>query len=211
MEIWLKQGKENYRFAVLPVSIEPALSMQNTAVNITNLGEINLIGKRGLKTLSLSSIFPKQEYSFVQYKGFPKPQKCVELIESWTDNPVRLIITGMNINMLVTIESFNHAVQDASGDIYFTLELKEYVIPKTTKKASKSIDKNTKQVVKPESKRDTKSVKSTVVTIKKGDTLASVAKKTTGSASNAKAIANQNNLSYPSRLNPGMKIKVMVS
>lgn len=210
MEIWLKQGKASYRFAVLPSSVETADSMQNTSVNITDYGEINLIGKRGLKTLSLSSFFPKQKYNFVQYKGFPSPKACVSLIDSWMDDPVRLIMTGTNINMLVTIESFNHAIPDVSGDIYFTLELKEYKKPTFVKKSKTTVNKNGKTIQKAETQREGKAVKSITYTVKSGDTLSQIAKRLTGDSANYKAIANQNGISNPGKITVGQKLVIKI-
>ena len=71
MEIWLRQNKKSFRFAILPSEYELTSESDNTQVNINKLGEINLIGKRKLKTVSFSSIFPKQKYSFCQYSTFP--------------------------------------------------------------------------------------------------------------------------------------------
>jgi len=59
MEIWLRQNKKSFRFAILPSEYELTSESDNTQVNINKLGEINLIGKRKLKTVSFSSIFPK--------------------------------------------------------------------------------------------------------------------------------------------------------
>ena len=70
MEIWLRQNKKSFRFAILPSEYELTSESDNTQVNINKLGEINLIGKRKLKTVSFSSIFPKQKYSFCQYSTF---------------------------------------------------------------------------------------------------------------------------------------------
>ena len=67
MEIWLKQDKTQFRFAVLPPEYELTSESNNTQVNVNALGEINLIGKRKLKNVSFSSFFPKQQYYFCQY------------------------------------------------------------------------------------------------------------------------------------------------
>ena len=57
MEIWLRQNKKSFRFAILPSEYELTSESDNTQVNINKLGEINLIGKRKLKTVCFSSIF----------------------------------------------------------------------------------------------------------------------------------------------------------
>ena len=41
MEIWLKQDKTQFRFAVLPPEYELTSESNNTQVNINALGEIN--------------------------------------------------------------------------------------------------------------------------------------------------------------------------
>lgn len=211
MEIWLKQDKESYRFAVLPPSFEVGNSMQNTTIDITNLGEINLIGKKGSKTLSLSSFFPEQEYDFVQYTGFPTPKECVKLIESWMDNPVQVTITDTTINLKMTIESFPYSIQDGTGDIYFTIELKEYRKPVLVAKTkTMMISKTSKKIMKYNSARESKAVKSTTYTVKSGDTLSGIAKRLTGDSSNYKAIANQNNISNPNKIYPGQKLVIKV-
>ena len=52
-------NEERLRLPVIPSSFEISIPHQNTTVNITNLGEINLIGKTGLATMTIESFFPK--------------------------------------------------------------------------------------------------------------------------------------------------------
>jgi Uncharacterized protein containing LysM domain len=208
MEIWLKQDTEEYRFAVLPSSVEIGNSMQNTTVNINSLGEINLIGKSALKTLSLSSFFPSRAYNFVQYKDLMKPTECVKLIQSWMDKPVKVSITGM-INHLMTIESFTYSRQDGTKDIHFTLELKEYRKPKV-KTAGDSASKKSTKIQTSSTKRNSKTVKTMTYTVKSGDTLYGIAKKLTGDGSNLYAIANQNNIKNINLIYPGTKLVIKI-
>ncbi len=210
MEIWLKQGKEKLRLPVLPASFESSIAQQNTTVNVTGFGEVNLIGKRGLKTIPLSSMFPSKEYGFVQYKGFPKPYECVNLIESWMDNPVQITITETDINMKATIESFNHSEQDATGDVYYTIELKEYRKPSREEVTVMSVKKTATKINKPVTKRSSKPVKSTTYTVKTNDTLWDISKKLTGNGSNCYAIANQNNIAKPYAVRVGQKLVIKV-
>ena len=90
MEIWLRQNKKSFRFAILPSEYELTSESDNTQVNINKLGEINLIGKRKLKTVSFSSIFPKQKCSFCQYSTFPTPKESVKTIEKMKDGVIIL-------------------------------------------------------------------------------------------------------------------------
>jgi nucleoid-associated protein YgaU len=210
MEIWLKQGSERIRLPVLPNGYEFTEPFKNTTVDIANFGEVNIIGKKALATTSISSFFPNKNYSFIAYKGFPTPKNCVKLIKSWMDNPVRLTITGTGINLLMTIENFTYSEQDGTGDIYYSLDLKEYRVPKLVAKANSKITATTTKIVKPVSSRDTKTVKTTVVTVKKGDTISKIVKKATGSSSNSKAVINQNKISHPNNLKPGQQVRMVM-
>jgi LysM repeat protein len=208
MQIWIKQGKGKLRLPVLPPNFEEVLVQQNTTVNINSFGKINLIGKRGLKTLSLSCFFPNHKYGFVQYKGFPKPYACVKLIESWMGKPVRVTITGTDINGEYAIESFNHSEQDGTGDVYYTIELKEYRRPSLKTKKKKTMSKKDTKIQKPSTKRATKSAKTITYTIKKGDTLSGIAKRKTGDMANVYAIANQNGIKNVNLIFAGQKLVI---
>ena len=127
MEIWLNQGEIKFRLAVRPPEYELTDSSNNTQVNINSLGEINLIGKRKLKSVSFSSFFPCQIYDFCDYSTFPSPLECVEIIENMKNKGVlQLIMTGTPVNMDCTIESFSWGENDGTKDIHYTLEFKEY-------------------------------------------------------------------------------------
>ncbi len=185
-------NEEQLRLPVTPSDFELSQRNNNTVVNINALGEINLIGKKGLASISLSSFFPAQEYYFCKYTGFPKPYECVKMIQKWRDSgrPIRLIITGTSINYAMTIENFIFSEQDGTRDVYFTLELREYVFTKHVK-PTKVTTPNGTQVTVPATKREAKPIPSKYKA-QKGDNMYTVAKKTTGSMSNAKAIAKTN-------------------
>jgi hypothetical protein len=112
MEFWLKNynNTETVQLPVPPSSFDITQGNLNTTVNIQDTGEINLIGKEKLATITLNSFFPKEEYYFCQYSGFPPPYDCVSRIESWrkSGKPVRLIITSTDINISASIERFQY-------------------------------------------------------------------------------------------------------
>lgn len=120
----------NFQFPVNPSSYSLKTGNNNTVVIVEKLGEINLLGKPKLAEINLEGFFPNQNYSFCKYTGFPIPYDCVKIIETWRINNVapRLIITGTDVNMLVSIEGFEHGENDSTGDIQFNLTLKEYKI-----------------------------------------------------------------------------------
>lgn len=192
MEIYLTQGKVNFQFPVVPPDYELESTHNNTSENVSAIGEVNLLGKRNLKTIPITSFFPKQYYNFCSYEPL-LPSECVDIIDKMKNNGVaRLIMTGSkNINMLVTIESFAWGENDATGDINFTIELKEYRYVTTSAK-----------------QRSNKGIKkATIYLVKKGDTLQGI-KKVTGTSKNWKKIKEQNNLKS-NELKPGQKLVIL--
>lgn len=144
MNIYLSVNnrKQLMKLPILPEEINVKTSRKNETFTTIHFGELLLLGEAGLKELELEAFFPKspKSYSFAREKK-RKGWDCVKLIESWAEKelPVRVTVTGTNINMLMGIESFEYGVQDGTGDIYYTLNLTEYkkVKLKTVKKKKK--------------------------------------------------------------------------
>lgn len=188
MEIWLswQNNTERLRLPVLPPSFEVSVGNLNTRININEIGNINLIGKSDLKTITLESFFPNQNYYFCEYSDFPKPYECVEMIENWrlSGKPIRLIITDTPINLAMAIEKFTYGEKDGTGDVYYSLELAEYVFVgvKETSESHGYVQNL---------KRPAKEIPKTY-TVKPNDNPITIAKKTTGNSANAKKIMDKN-------------------
>ncbi|QNB48213.1 hypothetical protein BR63_19220 [Thermanaerosceptrum fracticalcis] len=129
MDIYLSinNREQVIRLPVVPKEIKIQSDMDNTTFNTITLGDIKLIGLPALKTVSIQSFFPQQEYSFTRDKTY-KGWEYVEIIVAWKARrePIRLIITETPINMACTIESFEYGPQDGTGDVYYTLSLSEF-------------------------------------------------------------------------------------
>ncbi|MHC1750781.1 MAG: LysM peptidoglycan-binding domain-containing protein [Cellulosilyticaceae bacterium] len=215
MDVYLSfnDDKQMLRLPVTPSEFNIEEVQNNSSVNITNLGEINLIGKKGLVTMSLESFFPANPYYFCRYQDFPKPYDCVKLIKSWkaSGKPIRVRITRGDtkhsfVNYAVAIESFSYGEHDGSGDVYFSLKLKEYVFIKAVKAQITNTSSGT-NVSRPPTKRETKGIAKSY-TVKKGDTLYGIAKKLTGDATNAKAIAKRNKIKDMNKIYAGQVLVI---
>lgn len=132
MELWLK-GDRRVRIPVLPPEYKVTSNQNNTTVNVIGLGEVTLKGKRGLREISFSSFFPHEyDSSYCEYQNIRSPRSYVNTIEKMKQaGTVKLIITGTPINFRCTIESFEWGESDRTGDISYTLTLKEYRGPST--------------------------------------------------------------------------------
>lgn len=187
MNFWLKHtDKDKFKLPVTPDKFEVAVEHRNTVVNIIKLGDINLLGKSGLKTVTMSCFLPAQDYNFSK-DDREDPEWYIDKLEKWrNDNTLIRFIISEVINIQCTIKALTWGMQDGTHDIYYSLTLKEY----------RSISAK---------KRSVKKVKATTHKVKKGDTLSSIAKKYYGSSkadyrnkiynANKKIIKNKTNLS----------------
>ena len=116
---------------VNPPKVEVKYGSNNKSAEIVKLGEINLLRDRKLASISFESFFPEDTWfpAIRTLRRFEKPSFYKEFFLKIKDSkqPVRLVITGIDVNMLVSIEDFNYFHQAGDHeDMYFSLTLKEY-------------------------------------------------------------------------------------
>lgn len=100
----------------------------NKSENIIGLGEVTVLGGRKLRETSVSSYFPRWPDSRTETTGkFKEPEFYIEFFDRVMKDktPIRLIVTGIDVNMLVTVEEFNY--ERHTDDVTFDLKLKEYI------------------------------------------------------------------------------------
>ncbi|UDN56646.1 LysM peptidoglycan-binding domain-containing protein [Clostridioides sp. ES-S-0010-02] len=194
MEMWIRQANDTFRFPVFPSSFEiNSKAIVNTS-NILKTGEIAVFGGVGLRTTEISSFFPKNDYTFCDYTGFPSPYDCVNKIEKWMNEGfiLRFTVTETNINMEVIIDSFKYEEKDCTGDVYFTLNLKEYKRIQIPKINTSSNDKLSSKLDLPLTKGFEVKNKQKTHKVGKGDSLWSLAKKYYGNGDLWKKIYDAN-------------------
>ena len=122
----LSGANGNVEFPVSPADFEVTNPYNNETINIYSLGDINMMGRRGLATISFSSFFPAQDYSFAQ--PAEAPYTYINTIKKMAESrqPAKISISGTDISFPATIEDFTFKEQDSTGDVYFSLSLKEY-------------------------------------------------------------------------------------
>lgn len=136
----INNGEKTMQIPILPSEIDiPQTLMANETFSTAN-GEIQLIGVSKVRKITITSFFPDNPYSFDKtgqagFEGWggqgAAAKKRVEELQRWIKRriPIRLRIPYYDINMGVTIDNFTPKVKDGSRDIYYTLEMTEFVFP----------------------------------------------------------------------------------
>ena len=173
-EMWLTfgSGKEKLRFPVMPGVLNVSNGSDNESVMISRLGEVTIIQDPTAKTFHFSSFFPREESPLTEYTGILYPWGYIKMIERWKSSgkPARLIVTGTPINFAVSIEDFPYREGEKDvGDYDFELLLKEYQFIER-RKMSRTQKKPNK--TRPNTQGTPKSH-----TVKKGETLITIARK----------------------------------
>ena len=131
----LSGNSSSVTFPVAPPSFDVENSYNNNVVNVNSLGDINMIGKRGLKTLTFSSFFPAQYYGWETNYPSDDPYTACQKMDDMarSGQACTISISGTSVNMSCTIDNFKYGEHDSTGDVYFSISLKEYryIMPAT--------------------------------------------------------------------------------
>lgn len=127
--IFLKYDNLLVQLPVNPENITINRPGKNSSSQIVKLGDITNIGLLGLQDFNIQCFFPFRDAPYVSTSGdFKGPDYYIDFIQRIRKdrNPVRLIITDSDINMLVSIESFSTTKKWGTDDIDYSLSVKEY-------------------------------------------------------------------------------------
>jgi hypothetical protein len=226
MAISWNNNEEGWPFPVLPGKVTIKREGSGRDYRIIGLGPIRSNEKPGLAEISFESFFPGQNYPFsgpIRYfyeDGRPKPNQYVNDINKWMHSgyPVRFVYVGADsenkeykIFLPMTITSFERWEEAGSpGDIFYRLELKEYVFyaPRRARPVQQP-DGSVKLVKDPPKRWDPRVPKETY-TIQPGDNLVKIAMKELNDSSRWREIQKLNNLTDADlkRLQVGQVLKL---
>jgi len=114
-----------------PEKLEVKYKGNNKTSEIIKLGEVNVLKDRKLADIQFDCFFPHGTW-------FPGIRTTGQFEDEWfykdyfntamlNKKPLRFIVTGINVNMLVSVEGFTYFHQAGDHeDAYYTLDLKEY-------------------------------------------------------------------------------------
>lgn len=209
-KIIISQGKTKITLPVLPPGWSDSSKQNNTSVNINAVGEHTLIGKRNLREVSFSSFFPKD---IDLYNAEYTPKEYKEKIEKMKRKGVVKLHLMDIYTIFATIEQFDTSEDenDPTGDMHYTISLKEYKYITTKVKSTKKKSSKKRKVKTSKAARHTQSAKTGNYTIKKGDSLSTIAKKAYGDSSQWKKIYNANKSAIggnPNKIGAGKKLVI---
>lgn len=133
----LSGAGETVAFPVSPASFEVTNPANNQTINVISIGDVNMLGNAGLASLKFDAFFPAEQYPFIKRFDLKEPYDYVQSIKAMqkSKEPCQISISGTDVSMPVTIEEFDYSEKDGSGDVYFSISLKEYryVVPASDK------------------------------------------------------------------------------
>lgn len=118
---------------ILPVvpEIEIDKPQKNEQFETIDNGTLNLIGDEGLRTFSITSIFPSQKYIWLKPGSIAEPFKYVDFFNKWRAKkvPLRIVTSKQDgtewFNMPCLIDNFSYRIR-RNGDVAYTLDVSEY-------------------------------------------------------------------------------------
>lgn len=188
IEITFNNRSEGFVLPINPKTIELSEQNLNQRITLLNIGEINLIGNRGLIACTLSSFFPSPKSPHYK-RADREPMDYINSLKKWKNSkkPVRLIISDSDVNLAMAIDKISHSINEGDGDIYYTLELSEYrFLNVPSVKVEASVQSNGLK------ERPNTKVAPKKYVVKKGDSLWAIAKKVYGDGAKYTSIYNAN-------------------
>ena len=194
--LWHNNGEERIYFTVNPARLTVTRPNENRVRSLAMGGTVNIWGGRGLREVKLTTFLPAAASPF--YNG-QEPESVLAMLKSWQDSgdPVRLIISGSDINDAFLIEDVSETLAEGDRDVGLTLTLREYkfksALAALAGGSAASVSKT----------RTDERVTPKTYTVKKGDTLWDIACRYYGDGTKWGAIAAKNGVADPRKLQIG--------
>ena len=195
--LWHNNGEERIYFTVNPARLTVTRPNENRVRSLAMGGTVNIWGGRGLREVRLTTFLPAAGSPF--YTG-QEPETALAMLKSWQDSgdPVRLIISGSDINDAFLIEDVSETLAEGDRDVGLTLTLREYKFKSALAAlagggaSSAAAPKRTDERVTPRT-----------YTVRQGDTLWDIACRFYGDGTRWRAIAAKNGVTDPRNLQVG--------
>lgn len=209
---------DHMQLPVPPPNFTMKIKGKNKVIELLNVGDVNILKEPGLTDVSFKVLLPGQEYPFAVYpNGFKTPDYYTDRFKKYKRDKKPILFTIIreapwgeflfDIKMKVSLESYSIEERAGEeGDIYVSLELKEYKEYLTQEVAMLDI-KDGKAIVTIKEQRPAKTPAKSY-TVKAGDTLWLIAKRELNDGSKYSEIAKLNNISNPNKINVGQVLRL---
>lgn len=196
--LWHNNGEERIYFSVNPAEINVSRPNQNRVLSLAMGGTVNAWGGRGLREVKLRTFLPCEGSPF--YSGQP-PEAILAMLRRWQDSgdPVRLILSGSDVNDAFLIEDVTETFREGDKDTGLTLSLREYKF----KSALAALAGGSAPPVRTDERPPKKTH-----TVLKGDTLWEIACRYYGDGTKWKALAEKNGVADPRKLPVGKVLEL---
>ena len=197
-----------------------AIKSLNKTVDIVSGVQMTIIKSIPLREFSLKVLLPKNDVLVKDKTIWKEPIVYLGKLREFKANkkPLRFIVLrpqedGTELfqgNLLVTLEDYTVSEKAGEeGDFYVDIKLKEYntIVGRKLVIDENKTNKDGKVQAKEEVQRQAKEPNKTY-TVKKGDTLWTIAQKELGSGNKYQNIAKLNNISNPNKIQPGQVLKL---
>ena len=127
MDIYLSVNNREQvlRLPVLPPEFTVSKPHSNEVFETVTKGQLKLIGRPSLKSISWDSFFPVRDYPFLRDRSY-RAFGYLYVIDTWIQQklPIRLIITDTPINMACCVDDFSYTIKK-DGDMNYSITLGE--------------------------------------------------------------------------------------
>ena len=195
--LWHNNGEERIYFTVNPAQIAVSRPNRNRVLSLAMGGTVNAWGGRGLREVRLETFLPDASSPF--YNG-TDPQTVLAMLRAWQDSgdPVRLILSGSDINDAFLIEDVSETLREGDRDVGLTLTLREYKF-----KSALAALAGGNGASGASFQRQDERVTPRSYTVKKGDTLWGIATRFYGDGTRWRELAARNSVGDPKKLQIG--------
>ena len=195
--LWHNNGEERIYFTVNPAQIAVSRPNRNRVLPLAMGGTVNAWGGRGLREVVIRTFLPDGGSPF--YDG-TDAQTVLSMLRAWQDSgdPVRLILSGSDINDAFLIEDVTETLREGDRDVGLTLTLREYKFKSAL--AALAGESGTSGTA---FQRQDERVTPRTYTVKKGDTLWDIACRFYGDGTRWRELASKNGVGDPKKLQIG--------
>lgn len=209
MQVCFIADAEQLVLPVTPARYNWRTGVKMETISISALGDVFRPGGNAPFSGSLEFLLPAHEYGFLEPEGMADPQYYLDRLSRWVKakKPVRLIVTGTEVNCLVYLESLEHGEDDGSRDRDCTLSFREFV-PLDAKEVAQTATGNLPRPDSGTSKPGLSSGQKYVV--KTGDCLSMICRRFYGSGDRRHytALATVNGIKNPHLIFPGKELTI---